>query len=65
VLENDAVFGSMNANLRHDRAVVEALLQAEREWPARLVSRRVLLNEAARAREPRPTIVRDRDDGPP
>lgn len=43
VLENDVVFGSVNANRRHFEAAGQALLRADRDWLARLVTRRVAL----------------------
>jgi threonine dehydrogenase-like Zn-dependent dehydrogenase len=43
VLENDVVFGSVNANRRHFRQAAEALEQADHEWLGRLVTRRVPL----------------------
>ena len=43
VLENDLVFGSVNANRRHYRAAAEALAKADKKWLARVVSRRVPL----------------------
>ncbi|WP_326547220.1 glucose 1-dehydrogenase [Mycolicibacterium sp. ND9-15] len=48
VLENDAVVGSVNANLRHYRQAAEALAKADKDWLASLITRRVPL---ARARE--------------
>jgi len=44
VLENDAVVGSVNANLRHFRAAADALAKADTDWLQRLVSRRVPLS---------------------
>ncbi len=41
VLENNVVFGVVNANLRHYRAAVDALARADRRWLEQLVSRRV------------------------
>jgi len=41
VLENDVVFGSVNANRRHYDLAVDALSRAEPEWLARLISRSV------------------------
>ncbi|HVT08919.1 MAG TPA: glucose 1-dehydrogenase [Polyangia bacterium] len=41
VLENNVVFGVVNANLRHYRSAVDALARADRGWLAQLVSRRV------------------------
>ena len=43
VLENDVVFGSVNANRRHYEAAASALARADRAWLARLISRRVPL----------------------
>ena len=51
VLENDVVFGSVNANARHYRAAVEALARADRAWLAGLVTRRVSLDDWAGALE--------------
>jgi threonine dehydrogenase-like Zn-dependent dehydrogenase len=41
VLENDVVFGSVNANRRHFEQAVEALRAADRDWLGRLVTRTV------------------------
>ena len=49
VLENDAVVGSVNANLRHYRAAAEALASADLDWLQRLITRRVPLEDAAQA----------------
>lgn len=43
VLENDVVFGSVNANRTHYEAGAEALAKADRAWLQRLVTRRVPL----------------------
>jgi glucose 1-dehydrogenase len=43
VLENDLVFGSVNANRRHYEAAAEALASADRGWLERLITRRVPL----------------------
>ena len=43
VLENDLVFGSVNANRRHYEAAAVALARADREWLGRLITRRVPL----------------------
>jgi threonine dehydrogenase-like Zn-dependent dehydrogenase len=53
VLENDVVFGSVNANLRHYGLAAEALAAADPEWLGRLVSRRVPLEAFAEAFETR------------
>ena len=41
VLENDVVFGSVNANRRHHEAAARSLAQAEPAWFGRLITRRV------------------------
>jgi glucose 1-dehydrogenase len=43
VLENDVVFGSVNANRRHFEQAASALGRADRDWLARLVTRQVPL----------------------
>jgi glucose 1-dehydrogenase len=43
VLENDVVFGSVNANRRHFEAAATALAEADRDWLARLITREVPL----------------------
>ena len=58
VLENDVVFGSVNANLRHYRAAVDALATTDRSWLARLVTRRLPLDEWSEAFAPRPDDVK-------
>jgi threonine dehydrogenase-like Zn-dependent dehydrogenase len=45
VLENDVVFGSVNANRRHYEAGAEALAQADRGWLGRVISRKVPLSQ--------------------
>jgi threonine dehydrogenase-like Zn-dependent dehydrogenase len=45
VLENDVIFGSVNANRRHYQAAVNALAKAEMQWLERLISRRVRMQE--------------------
>ncbi len=41
VLDNDTVFGSVNANRSHYEDAVTALLRADKQWLARLITRRV------------------------
>jgi threonine dehydrogenase-like Zn-dependent dehydrogenase len=43
VLENDVVFGSVNANRSHYESAAAALARADREWLSRLITRRVPL----------------------
>jgi glucose 1-dehydrogenase len=51
VLENDLVFGSVNANRRHYEAAAEALRAADRSWLERLITRRVPLDRWREALE--------------
>lgn len=43
VLENDVVFGSVNANRRHYEAGAKALADADKDWLGKLITRRVPL----------------------
>lgn len=54
VLENDVIFGSVNANRRHYEKAAAALARADRGWLGRLITRRVPLERWADAlrREP-------------
>jgi glucose 1-dehydrogenase len=45
VLENDVVFGSVNANRSHYEAAAKALAEADRSWLDRLLTRRVPLEQ--------------------
>jgi threonine dehydrogenase-like Zn-dependent dehydrogenase len=58
VLENNVVFGAVNANLRHYRAAVDALARADRRWLERLISRRVPLERWQEALVRGPTDVK-------
>ncbi len=49
VLDNDVVFGSVNANRAHYALAADALAAADREWLDRVVSRRVPLEDWADA----------------
>jgi threonine dehydrogenase-like Zn-dependent dehydrogenase len=51
VLENDAIVGSVNANLSHYRAAAEVLERADAGWLRALVTRRVPLERALEAFE--------------
>ena len=66
VLENDVVFGSVNANLDHYRTAVDVLAHADADWLARICSRRVPLDdwdEAFRTRADDVKVVLAMDDG--
>lgn len=52
VLENDVVFGSVNANRRHYRAAVEALASADQGWLEDMITRRVDLESWEQAMVP-------------
>jgi glucose 1-dehydrogenase len=54
VLANQAVVGSVNANRRHYEAAADALVKADPDWVARLITRRVPLEhwQDALARHP-------------
>lgn len=52
VLENDAVVGSVNANLRHYTAAADALAKTDLGWLDRLITRRIPLDRANEAFEP-------------
>jgi threonine dehydrogenase-like Zn-dependent dehydrogenase len=49
VLGNQVVFGSVNANRLHYQAAAEALARADKDWLAKLISRRVPLSHFAEA----------------
>jgi threonine dehydrogenase-like Zn-dependent dehydrogenase len=53
VLENDVVFGSVNANRRHYEAAAEALGRADREWLRGMITRRLPLDRFPDALEKR------------
>jgi glucose 1-dehydrogenase len=53
VLENDVVFGSVNANRRHYELAAAALAKADRAWLERLLTRHVPLAEWTTALAPR------------
>ncbi|MFE6523154.1 glucose 1-dehydrogenase [Streptomyces sp. NPDC057794] len=58
VLQNDAVVGSVNANLRHYRQAADALAAADLTWLERLITRRVPLDRAAEAFTPKEDDVK-------
>jgi glucose 1-dehydrogenase len=51
VLENDVVFGSVNANRRHFEQAVESLRSANQDWLRRLITRTVPLDNWTNALE--------------
>src|ERR671928_1942445 len=49
VLENNLVFGSVNANRRHWEAAAKALADADRSWLERLLTRKVAMDDYQQA----------------
>ena len=58
VLENDVVFGTVNANRRHYEMAADALARADKGWLARLITRRVPLVRWSEALEHRPGDIK-------
>lgn len=58
VLENDVVFGSVNANRRHYEAGANALADADKDWLSRLITRSVSLESWKDAYTRRPDDVK-------
>lgn len=58
VLENNVVFGTVNANRRHYEAAAGVLARADRAWLRRLITRRVPLEHWREALEARPDDVK-------
>jgi threonine dehydrogenase-like Zn-dependent dehydrogenase len=58
IIRNLVVFGTVSANRRHFEAAAEALLRADRDWLARLITRRVPLDRWSEAFERRPNDVK-------
>lgn len=58
VLENDVIFGSVNANRAHYEAGADALQRADPAWLSRLISRRVPLAHWREALTRRPDDVK-------
>jgi len=58
VLDNSAVFGTVNANRRHYRDAAAALAKADENWLGRLITRRVPIDRWKEALENRPDDVK-------
>jgi hypothetical protein len=58
VLENDVVFGSVNANRSHYEAAAAALAVADRDWLQGLITRRVPLADWAQALHKQPGDIK-------
>ena len=53
VLENNVVFGTVNANRRHYQMAADALARADQHWLGRLITRTVPLEHWGEALEHR------------
>ena len=58
VLDNDTVFGAVNANRLHYEQAAVALAQADQGWLSRLITRRVPLDRWGEALERRPGDIK-------
>jgi threonine dehydrogenase-like Zn-dependent dehydrogenase len=58
VMQNDVIFGTVNANRRHYDAAVAALAAADRSWLTALITRRVPLESYRDAFDRRPDDVK-------
>jgi len=58
VLENEVVFGTVNANRRHYQAAAAGLANADQSWLERLITRRVPLSRWSAALQRRPDDVK-------
>jgi len=58
VLENDTVFGSVNANRAHYDDAVAALQRADKHWLARLITRRVPVEQWTQSLTPQPGDIK-------
>lgn len=58
VLENDAVIGSVNANLTHYASAADALAKADTSWLARLITRRIPLERFNEATDAQPDDIK-------
>ena len=66
IIRNLVVFGTVSGNRRHFEAAAKALARADRDWLARLITRRVPLDRWAEALQRRPEDVKSiivMDDG--
>jgi threonine dehydrogenase-like Zn-dependent dehydrogenase len=58
VLENDVIFGTVNANRRHYEEATHVLADTDRSWLERLVSRRIPLDRFGEAYDREPDDVK-------
>lgn len=58
VLDNDTVFGSVNANRKHYEDAVDTLRSADEAWLSRLITRRVPVEQWTQALEQQPDDIK-------
>jgi threonine dehydrogenase-like Zn-dependent dehydrogenase len=58
VLENDTVFGTVNANRKHYETAVDMLRRADKEWLARLITRRVPVEQWTQSLDQQPDDIK-------
>jgi threonine dehydrogenase-like Zn-dependent dehydrogenase len=58
VLDNDTVFGSVNANRKHYEDAVDTLQRADKNWLGRLITRRVPIEQWTQALNPQPDDIK-------
>src|SRR6266576_3860505 len=58
VLDNDSVFGTVNANRKHYEMAADALARADKTWLARVITRRVPIERWSEALEHRPGDIK-------
>lgn len=59
VLENEIIFGSVNANKRHYEGAQKVLANADRKWLSRLITKRVPLVEGVSAYQKSPGDIKN------
>jgi threonine dehydrogenase-like Zn-dependent dehydrogenase len=58
VLNNDTVFGTVNANRWHYEMAADAIAKADKGWLSRLITRRVPIERWSEAMEHRPDDIK-------
>jgi threonine dehydrogenase-like Zn-dependent dehydrogenase len=58
VLDNDTIFGAVNANRKHYEIAADALARADRSWLRRLITRRVPVDRWSEAVQRRPGDIK-------
>ena len=58
VLDNDVVFGTVNANRVHYESAVAALARADKGWLDRLITRRVPVEQWTQSLDPQPDDIK-------